>query len=142
MTAQHREQNLQDILVAISAVNQRFLKQRNITLIEQLGSIAPNVKIERGSSNSSVAQINNRGATTINPALTWEPTLDLYLDGVYLGKAQVSYGNYEYRQARGTLDLRDFAGFSVMACVDEAPSCPTLTSLPRGALDPQSALKS
>jgi iron complex outermembrane recepter protein len=161
VTAQRREQNLQDVPIAVSAVDERYLEQRNITSIEQLGNIAPNVKIERGASNTTVAQITIRGATTINPALTWEPTVGLYLDGVYLGKAQggffdvadiarvevlrgpqgtlygrntlagainiitqkptgelggkaqISYGNYDFRQARANLDLPSFAGFAV-----------------------------
>ena len=29
-----------------------------------------------------------RGGVTINPAITWEPTVGVYLDGVYLGKTQ------------------------------------------------------
>lgn len=91
VTAQRREQNLQEVPIAVSAVSSEFLEQRNVTSIEQLGSIAPNVKIERGSSNSTVALISIRGSTTLNPALTWEPAVGLYMDGVYLGKAQGSF---------------------------------------------------
>lgn len=88
VTAQRREQNLQEVPIAISAVGEKFLERRNITALDQLGSFAPNVKIERGSSNATVTQISIRGATTLNPAMTWEPAVGLYLDGVYLGKAQ------------------------------------------------------
>ena len=88
VTAQRREQNLQEVPIAISAVGEKFLERRNITSLDQLGSFAPNVKIERGSSNATVTQISIRGATTLNPAMTWEPAVGLYLDGVYLGKAQ------------------------------------------------------
>jgi iron complex outermembrane receptor protein len=31
-----------------------------------------------------------RGGVTINPAITWEPTVGMYLDGVYIGKGQGS----------------------------------------------------
>ena len=41
-------------------------------------------------SNNTAATIAIRGAVTINPAATWEPTVGLYLDGVYLGKGQGS----------------------------------------------------
>ncbi|WOK35960.1 TonB-dependent receptor [Sphingomonas sp. C3-2] len=88
VTAQKRAQNLQEVPIAISAVSSEFLEQRNVTSIEQLGAIAPNVKIERGSSNSTVSSLSIRGSTTLNPALTWEPAVGLYMDGVYLGKAQ------------------------------------------------------
>ena len=161
VTAQKRAQNLQEVPIAISAVSSEFLEQRNVTSIEQLGAIAPNVKIERGSSNSTVASISIRGSTTLNPALTWEPAVGLYMDGVYLGKAQgsffdvadiervevlrgpqgtlygrntlagainiipkkptgelggsaqISYGNYDYWQARTSIDLPAFGPFAV-----------------------------
>ena len=88
VTAQRRAQNLQEVPIAISAVGEKFLERRNITALDQLGSFAPNVKIERGSTNATVTQISIRGSTTLNPAMTWEPAVGLYLDGVYLGKAQ------------------------------------------------------
>ncbi|MDT0575317.1 TonB-dependent receptor [Croceicoccus sp. F390] len=157
VTAQRREQNLQDVPVAISALNEDYLRERNVTSIDQIGSVAPNVLIQRGASNSSVAQISIRGATTINPSLTWEPTAGIYLDGVYLGKAQggffdvadierievlrgpqgtlygrntlsgainivtakptgdfggefrATYGNYDYKQFRGSVDFPEIA---------------------------------
>lgn len=161
VTAQKRAQNLQEVPIAISAVSSEFLEQRNVTSIEQLGAIAPNVKIERGSSNSTVSSVSIRGSTTLNPALTWEPAVGLYMDGIYMGKAQggffdvadiervevlrgpqgtlygrntlagainiipkkptgefggsaqVSYGNYDYWQARSSIDLPAFGPFAV-----------------------------
>lgn len=161
VTAQRREQNLQEVPIAISAVGEAFLARRNITSVEQLGSIAPNVRIERGSSSSTVTQVVIRGATTLNPSMSWEPAVGMYLDGVYLGKAQggffdvadiervevlrgpqgtlygrntlagavniitkkptgelggkaqVSVGNYDYHQARATIDLPSFGDFAV-----------------------------
>ena len=161
VTAQRREQNLQEVPIAISAVGEKFLERRNITSLEQMGSIAPNVKIERGSSSSTVTQVVIRGATTLNPSMSWEPAVGMYMDGVYLGKAQggffdvadiervevlrgpqgtlygrntlagavniitkkpsgelggkaqVSVGNYDYHQARATIDLPSFGDFAV-----------------------------
>src|SRR5690606_12116712 len=34
----------------------------------------------------TAATIAIRGSTTINPAITWEPTVGLYMDGVFIGK--------------------------------------------------------
>lgn len=161
VTAQRREQNLQEVPIAISAVGEKFLERRNITSLEQMGSIAPNVKIERGSSSSTVTQVVIRGATTLNPSMSWEPAVGMYMDGVYLGKAQggffdvadierievlrgpqgtlygrntlagavniitkkptgelggkaqVTVGNYDYHQARATLDLPALGDFRV-----------------------------
>lgn len=88
VTAQKREENIQDVPIAISAVTSEFLESRGITSIDALGSVAPNVKIERAPSNKTAAQIAIRGSVTINPAITWEPAVGLYLDGVYVAKVQ------------------------------------------------------
>lgn len=90
VTSQKREQSIQDVPIAVTAINQDFIESRNITSIDSLGSIAPNVKIERTPGNSTAAQLSIRGGVTINPALTWEPTVGMYLNGVYIGKTQGS----------------------------------------------------
>jgi iron complex outermembrane receptor protein len=90
VTAQKRSENIQNVPIAISAVGSQFLESRGITSIDALGSIAPNVKIERAPSNKTISQISIRGSVTINPAVTWEPAVGLYLNGVYIAKAQGS----------------------------------------------------
>lgn len=90
VTAQKRSENIQDVPIAISAVSSAYLESRDISSIDRLGSIAPNVKIERAPSNKTISQISIRGSVTINPAVTWEPAVGLYLDGVYIAKAQGS----------------------------------------------------
>lgn len=90
VTAQKRAENIQDVPIAISAVSSEFLESRDINSIDALGTIAPNVKIERAPSNKTISQIAIRGSVTINPAVTWEPAVGLYLDGVYIAKAQGS----------------------------------------------------
>ena len=88
VTAQKREQNIQDVPVAISAVSSEFLEARDVSAIDDLGSIAPNVKIERAPGSATTAQISIRGSVTINPAITFEPAVGIYLDGVYIAKNQ------------------------------------------------------
>lgn len=90
VTAQKRSENIQNVPIAISAVGSQFLESRGITSIDSLGSIAPNVKFERAPSNKTISQIAIRGSVTINPAVTWEPAVGLYLNGVYIAKAQGS----------------------------------------------------
>jgi iron complex outermembrane receptor protein len=90
VTAQKRAENIQDVPIAISAVGSEYLESRGISSIDSLGTIAPNVKIERAPSSKTITQIAIRGSVTINPAITWEPAVGLYLDGVYIAKAQGS----------------------------------------------------
>lgn len=88
VTAQKREENIQEVPIAISAVGKEYLQSRDVTSIDGLGSVAPNVKIERAPGSSTTAQVSIRGSVTINPAVTWEPAVGIYVDGVYIAKNQ------------------------------------------------------
>ncbi len=90
VTAQKRKENVQNVPIAISAVGTAYLESRGVDSIDKLGSLSPNVKIERAPSSKTISQISIRGSVTINPAITWEPAVGLYLDGVYIAKAQGS----------------------------------------------------
>jgi iron complex outermembrane recepter protein len=90
VTAQKRSENIQNVPIAISAVGSQYLEARGITSIDNLGTIAPNVQIARAPSDKTITQIAIRGSVTINPAVTWEPAVGLYLNGVYIAKAQGS----------------------------------------------------
>jgi iron complex outermembrane receptor protein len=90
VTAQKREQNLQDVPIAISAFTTDQLEQRGIDNVHDLNALAPGLQIEAAPSNSTISQISIRGNTTINPAIYWDPAVGIYLDGVYIGKAQGS----------------------------------------------------
>lgn len=86
VTAQKREQSLQDIPVAITAFSETEILTRGIRDVKDLGLFVPNVQIAPSPGGNTGATVAIRGSTTINPALTWEPTVGLYLDGVFLGK--------------------------------------------------------
>ena len=88
VTAQKRAENLQDVPIAISALGSSYLEARGISSIDNIGALAPNVKFERAPASGTIAQIAIRGSVTINPAVTWEPAVGLYLDGVYIAKNQ------------------------------------------------------
>ncbi len=86
VTAQKREQSLQDTPIAISAFDAAALEQQGISNIGDIGQFTPNVQIVESPSSSTAATIAIRGASTFNPAITWEPPVGLYLDGVFIGK--------------------------------------------------------
>ena len=90
VTAQKRSENIQNVPIAISALGSQYLESRGVSSIDNLGTIAPNVKFERAPSSKTISQIAVRGSVTINPAITWEPAVGLYLNGVYIAKAQGS----------------------------------------------------
>ncbi len=90
VTAQKREQSIQDIPFSITAIGTDVIESRDITDIEEVGKMVPNLQVTHAPGGSTSAQVAIRGGVTINPALTWETTVGLYLDGVYIGKTQGS----------------------------------------------------
>ena len=84
VTAQFREQSLQNTPIAITAVNAAMLEQRSQTSIEQVANQAPNVTLKpQGSAfgPSLGASIRGVGQYDFNPAL--EPGVGMYVDDVY-----------------------------------------------------------
>ena len=90
VTAQKKEENLQETPIAITAITESTIDDLDLANVVDLAGMAPNVHIINTPSNNTAATIAMRGGTTINPAITWEPTVGMYLDGVYLGKGQGS----------------------------------------------------
>jgi iron complex outermembrane receptor protein len=86
VTAQKREQSLQNTPIAITAFDRDAIDARGISTVRDLSLFAPNVQIVESPAGTSGATIAIRGSATINPAITWEPVVGLYLDGVFLGK--------------------------------------------------------
>jgi len=87
VTAQKREQSLQDVPIAISAISAQQIEQRGIDNLLDLKALAPNLMVSKYPNSNVVSQVAIRGGVTINSAMYWEPSTGLYLDGVYLGKA-------------------------------------------------------
>lgn len=90
VTAQRRQERLQDVPMAATALTARELEVRGLANIADLNALAPNLQVSLTPGNSTAAQISMRGSVTTNPALFWEPTVGMYVDGVYVGKTQGS----------------------------------------------------
>ena len=84
VTAQFREQRLQDTPLAITAVNSAMLEARSQTNIAEVAAQAPSVSLKpQGAAfgPSLAASIRGVGQYDFNPAL--EPGVGLYVDDVY-----------------------------------------------------------
>ncbi|MBK7250415.1 MAG: TonB-dependent receptor [Gammaproteobacteria bacterium] len=87
VTAQKREEKLQDVPIAISAVSAEQIAARGLEDVLDLRSIAPNLTVTRYPTSNVTSHVAIRGGVTINGAMYFEQTTGMYLDGVYLGKA-------------------------------------------------------
>lgn len=86
VTAQRREERLQDVPISISAIGGDQLASRNMQGIDRLDSYVPNLRVYHGTYSAS-STIAIRGAAEINPGPYFDPTVGTYVDGVYVGKA-------------------------------------------------------
>lgn len=86
VTAQFREQRLQDTPLAITAIPAQLLEARSQTSIIDVGAFAPNVNLSQSTAingNSITAYIRGIGQDDSSFAL--EPGVGIYLDDVYYG---------------------------------------------------------
>ncbi len=84
VTAQFRNENLQETPIAITAITAAMLDARSQTSLEDVTAQAPNVILQQnpaGAGNSMRAQIRGVGQTDFDPAV--DPGVGVYVDDVY-----------------------------------------------------------
>ncbi|MFM2301153.1 MAG: hypothetical protein RLZZ84_889 [Pseudomonadota bacterium] len=91
VTAQKREQNLQDVPLAISAISADKVEKLGISDSRDLSGMAPNVTITQGTTNSAAAVISIRGIPTpASETFGLDTSNGLYVDGIYIGRSGAS----------------------------------------------------
>lgn len=87
VTARRRNENLQDTPVAITAVSGESLQERSVRDVVDLSRIAPSLNTTKGFSGGSYANFFIRGVGQADQVVGVDPGVALYIDGVYLGRA-------------------------------------------------------
>jgi iron complex outermembrane receptor protein len=90
VTAQKREQNLQDVPISVTAITETSLKANRIVDLRDLNAIAPNVTVRSIQGGTSGAIVSTRGLVTAGSALGSDKGLSQYIDGVYLQNTAAS----------------------------------------------------
>jgi len=85
VTAQRRTQSLQDVPISIVAMDQQVLEMRAIDEIEDIGLDIPNFTVNTFPSDSTTIRLFIRGIGQNDAQITQDPSVALYLDGVYIG---------------------------------------------------------
>ena len=90
VTARKRTENLQDVPIAVTAFQGADLEQGDLSDISQISNLTPNVTLRptaslSGSSNSSAFFIRGIGQTDF--AVTTDPGVGTYIDGVYIARS-------------------------------------------------------
>ncbi|MBL8265873.1 TonB-dependent receptor [Steroidobacter sp.] len=88
VTARRREESLQDVPVAISALTADQLQTQNVRTLEDMTAFAPNIKINAGRATSSTINAYIRGVGQNDPLWGFEPGVGIYIDDVYIARPQ------------------------------------------------------
>jgi len=87
VTAERREQSLQEAPVAVTAITREEIDALRIGTLADLGSHVPNAIVVPTVGGSVNAAINVRGASSTVNNLSRDAAVGVYLDGVPIGKA-------------------------------------------------------
>ena len=86
VTAQKREENLQEIPISIIAVTGDTLRERGIANVNDLKEAVPNLYLSSGTGSTQSTWLTMRGVRTGSVNLTVNPAVGMYIDGVYISK--------------------------------------------------------
>jgi iron complex outermembrane receptor protein len=105
VTAQRREQSLQETPISVTAFTQEAMQERLITGMADLAHFTPNLEINNGRADGggSNAAVFIRGVGQFDFIFPTDPGVGVYLDGVYMG-----------RTLGGMMDLADLQRIEVL----------------------------
>lgn len=86
VTAQRVEGTLQETPIAVTALDTQKIQDMGIFDITDLGSIAPNMNVQKQPSSNSNMSIFIRGVGSGETSLLVDPKTSFYIDGVYMSK--------------------------------------------------------
>lgn len=85
VTAQKREQSLQNVPVSITALTSEALERNRVANIRDLNALVPNLQVKTVAGGQNAPQITMRGSVGIGTAPGQDKGIAVYLDGIYLG---------------------------------------------------------
>lgn len=120
VTARRRDEKLQDVPLAETVESGAQLKEQDAVLFDDVGRLLPNVRMVASPQSVSALDVTIRGQTVNRSAITFDPAVGLYVDGVYVANGQAAMSTLLdidtveiVRGAQGTLFGRNNTGGSI-----------------------------
>ncbi|HEU4530323.1 MAG TPA: TonB-dependent receptor [Steroidobacteraceae bacterium] len=92
VTAQKREQNLQDVPLSVTAISSQLLADTGVSDIKELTLLTPGLLVT-STSNETVTTARIRGIGTVGDNAGLESSVGIVIDGVYRPRNGVSFGD-------------------------------------------------
>jgi outer membrane receptor protein involved in Fe transport len=92
VTAQKREQSLQDVPIVVTAISEQLLKDTGVKDIKDLTLLTPGLLVT-STSNESVTTARIRGIGTVGDNAGLESSVGVVIDGVYRPRNGVGFGD-------------------------------------------------
>ena len=92
VTAQKREQSLQDVPIVVTAVSAQLLRDTGVRDIKDLTILTPGLLVT-STSNESVTTARIRGIGTVGDNAGLESSVGVVIDGVYRPRNGVGFGD-------------------------------------------------
>jgi len=92
VTATKRAQNIQDVPISITALGSETIVEAGITQFTQLQQFVPNLQI-RPVTDTRSTSIRIRGIGSVGNNAGIDPSVGVFIDGVYQGRAGMSVGD-------------------------------------------------
>ncbi|MFN7175841.1 MAG: TonB-dependent receptor, partial [Thermaurantiacus sp.] len=87
VTAQKRAQDVQDVPIAVTALDQAAIERLNARDIRDLTGLVPNLVLSEVAIGPSLSQVSLRGVNSQDPEKSFDPAVGVFVDGVYLGSS-------------------------------------------------------
>ena len=92
VTANKREQSLQEVPMSVTALGKDFFEDSGLTSFQSLEQYTPNLKIQAGPDSRSTS-IRIRGIGSVGSNAGIDPSVGVFIDGVYQARAGMAIGD-------------------------------------------------
>jgi len=93
VTAQRRQQNIQDVPVSVTAVSAETLNSRSTRDLSEAIGFAPNVAVTAGPNGGDDGGFFIRGVGQLDNSIAVDPGVGVYVDDIYIARLQASSVN-------------------------------------------------
>ncbi len=94
VTAQRRAERLQDVPIAITAVNADAMSEARVDNIQNIQAVSPSIQFRATNISSSSANVIIRGLGTTGTSRSFEGAVGIFIDGVYRTRAAAALTNF------------------------------------------------